>query len=349
MYPRYIRIYHVAGVDSPISPRQGQDSVANHQDLHEKIPLMLARRGTLDLQSQQARPVRQEVIVAVRVGIPSLVEQLEIARIDRHCLVRAGADQVAVANVVCPGGAAVGLAGKGRVLGGGLGSPLAVEAGGCEGAEVAAVGADGLDDHEVCVLALDGVDLDGLEEVVCRVGHDGFVVCAKVAGEIGNGHAGAVDSAIVAAEEEVHIGVVADDGLVDGPRARVGDGPGEEGLRRRPGVGIGGIARLDVGEGRGAPLVGEDPDVLGLKVEERWRDGRGLLHGVLAGGGHVGPVGEEAKGKGPPAVARVVVCGVDEVLAVEGRVGEVLERGPARLGLGEGLGGRPGVGRRQAA
>ena len=77
----------------------------------------------LALQGQQARPVGQEAVVAAGAGGASLVEQLQVAGVDGHGLVGVGADQFAVADVVGPGGAAVGLAGEGVALGGGLRGP----------------------------------------------------------------------------------------------------------------------------------------------------------------------------------------------------------------------------------
>jgi len=81
----------------------------------------------------------------------------------------------------------------------GLDCPGATQAGSSEGAEEAAVRSDSFDDHEVFVGAV-GVDLDSLKEIV---GNNSGVVGR--AGEVANGHAGAVDLAIVAAEEHVHV------------------------------------------------------------------------------------------------------------------------------------------------
>jgi len=244
--------------------------------------------------------------------------------------------------------ARVGLAGKGAALSGGLGRPRARERGGREGTEVAAVGADGLDQHEVLVLALEGVDLDGLEEVVGRGAHDDGRGAAKAAGEVADGHAGAVDLAVVSGEEEVHVLTVTNEGLVDRAGARARNGAREEGLRGAPAVGVGRVARRLVGEGTGtSPLVGEDPDALGGKVEECRRHGGGRL-GVLRSRAHAGPAAKGAKSHGPPFAA-VVIGRVDEVLAVVVDVGEVLERLPAALGLGESARVRPLVRRGKLA
>jgi hypothetical protein len=63
------------------------------------------------LRRQHSRPPGQVVVVgAVGVRVPALVEQLHVARVDSLGLVGVGADQVTVADVVGPGGSAVGLA-----------------------------------------------------------------------------------------------------------------------------------------------------------------------------------------------------------------------------------------------
>ena len=170
----------------------------------------------LQLQSQDTRAIRQLVVVAGTAGGSSLVQELQVAHINRESLIVVCADQITVGDIVGPGSPAVGLAGEGRRLSRSVGGPRATEAGGREGAEVAAVGADTFDDHEVGVLALDGVDLDGFEEVVGGVAQDDGGRSAEAAGEVTDGHAGAVDLAVVAGEEEVHVCAVADDGLVDG-------------------------------------------------------------------------------------------------------------------------------------
>jgi len=300
------------------------------------------------LQSKQARPVRQTIIVAASIRIVALVEQLQVARVDRHRLVIHRLDEVAMANIVGPGSAAVGLAGERGALGGGVGGPGASEAGGGEGAEEAAGRALGLDEHEVLVEALEGVDLHGFEEVARAVAHDDGTGGAEAAGEVGEGHAGAVDFAVVAGEEEVHVGGVGDERLVDGAGAGAGDGAGEEGMGGAPAGGVGGVGRGAVGEGGGVPLVGEDPDALGSKVEEGWGDGvEG--HGVLAGGAELGEVGDGAEAHAAVLGAGVVVGGVDDVFAVVDGGGEVFEAGPAGLGVGECIGRRPFVGGGQVA
>lgn len=121
--------------------------------------------------------------------------------------------------------------------------------------------------------------MDGLKQVVGRIAQDHRRGCAKVAGEVSNGHACPVDFAIVSGEEQIHVGAVANDRLVDG--ARSGDGAGEERLRRRPSTDAGGIACGHVGEGSWSPLIGKHPDVLGRKEEQGWRNGA-RAHRVLA-------------------------------------------------------------------
>ncbi|CAM5664920.1 hypothetical protein SGRIM128S_07344 [Streptomyces griseomycini] len=253
-----------------------------------------------------------------------------------------------MADVVGPGGATVGLAGEGIALGRGLGRPGAVQAGGRERAEVPALRADRLDDHEVAVLALQLVDLRGFEQVVRRVAHDHRRGRAEAAREVPDRHAGTVDLAVVAGEEQVHVRAVTDERLVDGSRSGVGDAPGEEHLLGRPAVRVGGVARRPVGERRPAPLVGEHPDVLRREVEERGCDGR-VGHRVLAGRAHLRPVGEQAEVHRTPPRPRVVRGRVDELPAVVGGDGEVLERDPPLPGLRQRARRRPAVARREIA
>jgi hypothetical protein len=83
-----------------------------------------ARLAALALQRQQSRPVRPlAVVAAAGAGCAALVQQLQVARVHREGLVRVDADQVAVADVVGPGGARVGLAGERAVFCRGLRSP----------------------------------------------------------------------------------------------------------------------------------------------------------------------------------------------------------------------------------
>ena len=146
-----------------------------------------------------------------------------------------------MADIVCPRRAGIRLAGERPLLRRSLGGPLAAERLGRERAEVPPLGADSLDDHEVLVLAADVVDLDGLEEVVGGVAHNNGGGGAEAAGELVDGHTGAVDLAIVSCEEQVHVLVVTDECLIDAARAGAADSPGEEWLWRRPSIRLGGI------------------------------------------------------------------------------------------------------------
>lgn len=208
-----------------------------------------------------------------------------------------------MANVVGPSSSAVCLASKRLAFTRGLRSPGTAQAGGREGSEIAPVCPDCLDDHEILVGARDGVDLNGLEQIVGRVAHDHCRGGAKIAWEISNGHAGPVDFAIVAGEKQVHVGTIANDGLINS--ARSGDGTGEESLRRRPSAHAGGIAVCHVREGRWPPLIRKHPDILGGEVEEGWRNSA-WIHLVLACRCHVGPVAEEAEIHGAPSRSSVV-------------------------------------------
>jgi hypothetical protein len=299
-------------------------------------------------QCQQTRTVRQEAVSStVRGGGASLVQELEAAGVDRHGLVVGGADEVAVADVVGPSGAAVSLASEGGSLGGGLRRPRAGQARGREGAEVAPIRTDRLDDHEVLALALHRVHLYGLEQVVGRVTQDDGRCRTKAAREIADGHASAVDVAVVTSEEEVHVRAVADEGLVDGAGgARYS--PREERLRRGPPVRVGGVGRRTVAEGDLAPLVGENPYAFWSEEEEGGRDA-GCGHTGLARRRHIRPVREGAEAHRAPCRSPVVRRAIYEVLPVEGYMGEVLERYPPRLRSRQGGRRCPFVCRRESA
>jgi hypothetical protein len=124
------------------------------------------------LEGKKTRAVRELVVGSSGLGVTSLVQELEVARVDGEGLISVGADEITVGDVVGPGGARVCLAGEGGALRSSLRSPGTAEGGGGEGTEEATVGTLGLDDHEVLGLALEGVDLDSLEEVVGGVAHD---------------------------------------------------------------------------------------------------------------------------------------------------------------------------------
>lgn len=273
----------------------------------------------------------KKLTVGVLVGVAALVEKLKVAGVDGEGLVSAGADEFTVADIVGPGGTAVGLAGEGVLLGASLLGPLAVEGGGGVRAEVTAVVALGLDDHEVLVQALESVNLDGLEDPLGSVADDGGSL-GEVAGEAAKGHAGAVDLAVVTAEEEVDVLAVGNDGLVNGTSAGLclGESTGVQSLVGRPAVGVGRVAGGPVAEGGGAPLVSEDPDVLRGEEEEGRSNGVGV-HAVLSDGTHLRPVAEETEVHGAIAVAGVVVGRVDKVLALVGSNSEILKVDPAIL------------------
>jgi hypothetical protein len=287
----------------------------------------------LSLQRQHTRPIRQLPIIPTRAGRPTLIQQLQIARVDSKRLVRIIPPQIAVGDIIRPGRAAIGFPSKRILLGRSLRGPAAAETGRSERAEVAPVGPDGFDDHEVFLLALEGVDLHGFEEVVCAVRHHGYVVGSKAAREVADGHAGAVDFAVVAAEKQVHVLAVGDERLVDRPCAGARDAAREQRLRGRPRVALAGVLGRLVREGGWAPLVRENPDGLGCEVEECRGDG--ARDAVLCGRSHVGPVAEGREHHGAPVVAVVVVGRVHQLLAVVVHGREVLERRPAGFGLSE--------------
>jgi len=93
-------------------------------------------------------------------------------------------------------------------------------------------------------------------------------------------------------------------------------------------------------------LVGQNPDVLWSEEEQGGCDGA-LAHTVLAGGTELAEVVDEAEVHGAPV--RAICRGVDELLAVVGSSGEVLERHPSVFGLGKCASGRPAVGRGEVA
>jgi hypothetical protein len=311
-----------------------------------------ANSNRLSLERKDTRAVRKEVVVAGDVlRVATLVEQLQVAWVDSEGLIGVRAVKVTVGDIVGPGGAAVGLAGEGVLLGGSLGSPGAAEAGGSEAAEVAAVVANGLDDHEVLGTGggtLEGVDLDSLEQVVLAVGHDHRAGGAEVAGEVADGHAGTVDLAVVAGEEQVHVRRVTDDGLVDSAGVRAGDLAREERLSSTPAVDVGGVGAGAVGEGGGTPLVRKNPDLLGREVEQSGRNGVEALSG-LAGRGKVGPVVDKSEAEGAVLATRAGSGTVDELLAVVLSSSEVLKGGPAVLGGSERTSGAPSVLGRKSA
>lgn len=290
--------------------------------------------------------VGELVVVATGAGCAALVQQLQVARVDGEGLIVASADKLSVADIVGPRSTAVGLAGEGVALGGSVGGPGSAERGGGERPEETALGAHGLDDHEVLVEAGEGVDLDSLEEVGLGVAHDDGGGGSEAAREVANGHRGAVDLAVVTAEEQVHVLAVTDHGLIDRAGTAAGDGSGEERLDSSPSVGVGWVGGGPVGESGRAPLVGKDPGLLGSEVEESGSNGS-ERSGGLAGGAKLAQAADGREGHG--AILASVVGGVDELLAVEGGNSEVLKGDPSVLGLSKSVAGRPLVGGRELA
>lgn len=136
-----------------------------------------------------------------------------------------------MADIVGPSSSAVGLACEGAALGCSIWGPCAIQAGSSEGSEETTIGALSLDEHQILVLTLDSIDLDGFEQVLGSVAHDDGRGGAEVAGEVTDGHAGAIDFAIVSCEEEIHVLGVTNDCLVDGTSARARNFAREERLR----------------------------------------------------------------------------------------------------------------------
>lgn len=283
----------------------------------------------LVLHGQKTGPVGEGIISAARVGVASLVQELNVARVDGEGLVVGGPEELTVADIVGPTSTRVGLASEGVGLGSSIRSPLAIKAVGSEGPEVPAVAALGLNDHEVLVLACKSVDLDSLEKVLSSVAHD--LHCGgEVAGEISDGHLGAVDLAVVAGEEKVHVLAVTDDSLIDRAGAAARDGAHVHRLRAAPAVDVGGILRGAVGEGSGSPLVGKNPSLLGSKVEEGGSDGAANGHLVLLSRCQLVEVADGREAHGAVVLAIVGRC-VHELLAVVGSNGEILKGNPSEM------------------
>jgi len=117
-----------------------------------------------------------------------------------------------MADVVGPGDISVGLARERCALQARQLGEVAFEVGGSERAEVAADSALALDNHQPLLLAFELVDLHGLEEIRGVGREDSLAAVAEAAGEVVDVHNGAVDSPVVAGEEEIHVLLVANDG-----------------------------------------------------------------------------------------------------------------------------------------
>jgi hypothetical protein len=119
-------------------------------------------------------------------------------------------------DILAPSNLRIGLASERLTLQPRQLSKRATEVSSSERAEVTPHSSLALDHHEPFALTLELVNLHSFEEVGRRVVKNCREVCAKVAREIANGHDGAVDLAVVACEEKVHVCVVGDDRLIDG-------------------------------------------------------------------------------------------------------------------------------------
>jgi hypothetical protein len=141
--------------------------------------------------------VRGQAVVARSLWFLTLVQQLPVVGVKVERLVRIARDDIAMEDVIRPKCTAVRLAGERVRHAGRLQGPEFTEVGNGTGAEVASVGALGFGDLEVLVLALDGVHLYRLKDVLLGVGHDDRRRGAEVAGKVADGYTGAVDLAIV--------------------------------------------------------------------------------------------------------------------------------------------------------
>jgi hypothetical protein len=147
--------------------------------------------------SVSTRAVRGQVIVARSLWFLTLVQQFVVVGAKGERLVRIARDDIAMADVIRPRCTAVRLAGERVRRAGHMRGLEPTEGGNDKGAEVVAIRALGFDDLEVLVLALDGVHLYRLEDVLLGVGHDDRGRRAELAGKVADGHTDAVDLAIV--------------------------------------------------------------------------------------------------------------------------------------------------------
>jgi hypothetical protein len=190
---------------------------------------------------------------------------------------------------------------------------------------------------------LDGIDIVGLEEIEfgIRVDDDGSIETIR---EVSEGSRAAIEVPVVAAEEEIDIGGIADDPEID-PVAHARGLGREEILRSGPVLGLGGVAVCGVL--RLAALEYQVPLVLRGKIKHLRRgmisapDIRVVIHEIWCGGAGLAPAGEVQ------VFHAIVTCGVDRgcvnnVLAVviDGR--RVLDRyhivGGVALGADDGPG-----------
>jgi hypothetical protein len=203
--------------------------------------LSASHSHSLSLQRQNTGPVRKLAVVTTGARRTSLVQQLQVARVNREGLIWVITPQITVTDIVRPRRATVCFTRERVLLRRCLGRPVATQTCRGEGPEVSSVVANRLDNHEVLLLALERVHLHRFEQVVGAIAHHGNVVGSKTTREVADRHAGSVDLAVVAAEEQVHVGRVGNQRLVDWTSAGSGDAAGKKCLRRGPRVAVRGV------------------------------------------------------------------------------------------------------------
>lgn len=114
---------------------------------------------------------------------------------------------------------------------------------------------------------MNGVNLNRLEEIVFGILEDDLGIRSKVSREVADRHGRAINSAVIAAEEQVHVSAIADDGLIDRTEWCIGDFSSEKRLRLRPTVYVGRVVRSPIRELGRAPLMRQDPDTLRPEIE----------------------------------------------------------------------------------
>ena len=215
----------------------------------------------------------QRAVVPLVVGFAdALVEEHEIVRIQDHALVIAVEDQLAVADLDGPRLDAgferdIGLSGE-RLLHRVEaldGIPLAIEFVRDIRAVIAIT--QRFHDGQVFVSALDLVGDAGFEDGVPCASH-GHDRLAEALGKLGVGRAAAIEVAVVAGEEHVHVLAVADEVVVDRQARHVLPIKiiGEKVLRLRPGSRI--ARRHTRAEGGRLRLEGVVPLLVRREVEQ---------------------------------------------------------------------------------
>jgi hypothetical protein len=96
---------------------------------------------------------------------------------------------------------------------------------------------------------------------------DNLGIRSKVSREVADRHRRAVNSSIVAAEEQVHVSGITNDGLIDGTKWCIGNLSSEQRLRLRPTIDVGRVIRSPIRELGRAPLMGQDPNTLRSEIE----------------------------------------------------------------------------------